>query len=143
MELQFQNTPLRCLRCSASGNAETEQTLELRIGEDLPPVGRVLGAWGQPLIRGKEWRGDQVRVHGGVMARALYEAEGADGIYVVEGWMPFQLHWDLTDSHSDGKTVVSCCLSAMDARQIGAEKLMLRATVNADLQAMEREEYPV
>lgn len=142
MELQFQNTPLRCLRCSASGNADAEQTLELRIGEDMPPVGRVLGAWGQPLIRGKEWRGDQVRVNGGIMARALYEGESG-GIYALEGWMPFQLRWDLKDSHSDGKMILSCAIRTMDVRKIGAEKLLLRGTVSANLRAMEREEYSV
>lgn len=143
MELQFQNTPLRCLRCSACGNTEAEQTLELRIGEGKPPVGRVLGAWGQPLIRGKEWRGDQVRVHGGIMAWALYEGGNGEGIHAVEGWLPFQLRWDLTDSHSDGKMILSCQVKNMDARQIGAEKLMLRASVSAHLQALEREEIPV
>lgn len=143
MELQFQNSPLRCLRCSASGNTEAEQTLELRIGEGKPPVGRVLGAWGQPLIRGKEWRGDQVRVHGGVMARVLYEGEDSEEIHAVEGWLPFQLRWDLTDSRTDGKMVLSCCVRSMDARQIGAEKLMVRTSVSANLQALEREEIPV
>lgn len=143
MELQFQNTPLRCLRCSATDSVSVEQTLELRVGEGLPPVGRVLGAWGQPLIRGKEWRGDHVRVNGGVMARTLYEAEDGAAVACVEGWIPFQLSWDLSDSKSDGKMIVNCQLRSMDARQISAEKLMVRASVSAFGQALEREEYPV
>lgn len=143
MELQFQSTPLRCLRCTAADSASAEQTLEVRIGEGQPPVGRVLGAWGQPLIRGKEWQTDQVRVNGGVMVRTLYEAEDGSGVACVEGWIPFQLRWELSDSHADGIMIVNCQLRSMDVRQIGAEKLMLRATVSAYAQAMEREEYPV
>lgn len=143
MELQFQSTPLRCLRFSAADMEQTEQTLELRIRQDQPPIGRVLGAWGQPLVRGKEWRADHIRVNGGVMTRVLYEAEEGTGVSCVEGWIPFQLRWELNDSHSDGKVLVSCCLKSLDARQIGAEKLMLRTTVSAYAQALERESCSV
>ena len=89
MELQFQETAFRCLRSSAADTRSAEQTLEVRLPENMPPISRVLGAWGQPLIRGKEWGGDQVSVNGGVMAHALYEGEDG-GVYCVEGWMPFR-----------------------------------------------------
>lgn len=141
MELQFRDTPLRCLRQSAADTQCAEQTLELRLPENMPPVGRVLGAWGQPLLRGKDWRGDHVAVSGGVMARALYEAEDGTGVHCVEGWIPFQLRWELSDSRSDGSVSVSCLLRSVDARQIGAEKLMLRATVSVMARAMEPETY--
>jgi len=137
MELQFRDTSLRYLRQTAADTRSSEQTLELRLPENMPPIGSVLGAWGQPLLRGKDWRGDHVAVSGGVMARVLYEAEGGSGIHCVEGWIPFQLRWELLDSHGDGNVSVSCLLRGVDARQVGAEKLMLRATVSAVARALE------
>ena len=139
MELQFQETAFRCLRSTAADTRSAEQTLEVRLPENMPPVGRVLGAWGQPLIRGKEWTKDQVNVSGGVMAHALYEAEDGSGVYCVEGWIPFQLRWELQDSQQDGIMLVGCLLRSVDARQIGAEKLMLRCSISAAGQAMEKQ----
>ena len=140
MELQFQETAFRCLRSSAADTRSAEQTLEVRLPENMPPISRVLGAWGQPLIRGKEWGSDQVSVNGGVMAHALYEGEDG-GVYCVEGWMPFRLKWELQDSQRDGTMMVGCLIRSVDARQIGAEKLMLRCSVSAAGQAMEMESY--
>lgn len=140
MELQFQETAFRCLRSSAADTRSAEQTLEVRLPENMPPVSRVLGAWGQPLIRGKEWSGDQVSVNGGVMAHALYEGEDGS-VHCVEGWIPFQLKWELQDSQQDGTMMVGCLIRSVDARQIGAEKLMLRCSVSAAGQAMEKAVY--
>ena len=133
---------LRCLRQSAADIATTEQTMELRLPENKPPIGRVLGAWGQCLLRGKEWQGDRVAVNGGVVVNALYESEGGGSLESVQGWLPFQLSWELNDSHRDGTMVVSCVVREVDARQIGAEKLILRASVSAMAQALEEESYP-
>ncbi len=141
MELQFQETSFRCLRSTAADTRSAEQTLEVRLPENMPPIGRILGAWGQPLIRGKEWGADQVSVSGGIMAHALYESEDGTGVHCVEGWIPFQLRWELQDSQHDGTMMVGCLLRSVDARQIGAEKLMLRATVSAVGQAMEPQTY--
>lgn len=143
MELQFRETALRCLRQSAADTKSAEQTLELRLPENMPPIGRVLGAWGQPLLRSKDWRGDHAALSGGVMVRALYESEDGTGVHCVEGWIPFSLRWELKDSRRDGQLMVSCLLRSVDARQVGAEKLLLRASVSAMAQALEEESYPV
>lgn len=141
MELQFRDTSLRCLRQSAADTRNVEQTLELRLPENMPPIGRVLGAWGQPLLRGKEWRTDHVTVSGGVMAQVLYEAQDGTGVHCVEGWLPFQIQWELCESQGDGSVTVSCLLRSVDARQVGAEKLMLRATVSAMARALESQSH--
>ena len=137
MELQLKERTLRCLGHSAADTVNVEQTLELRLPENMPPIGRVLGAWGQPLLRGKDWQGEQALANGGVMVKALYESEDGLGIHCVEGWIPFTLRWELRDSRVDGHLVVSCRLRSVDARQVGAEKLMLRASVSAMAQALE------
>ena len=142
MEMEFREREIRCLRQSAADVAAAEQTLELRLPENMPPVGRVLGAWGQCILRGKEWQSDHVRVNGGVMVSALYESENGHDLQCVDGWIPFQLRWDLKDSHKDGDLIVSCVVREVDARQMGAEKLLLRASVSAMAQALEENSYP-
>lgn len=143
MELQLKERKLRCLGQSAADTVNVEQTLELRLPENLPPIGRVLGAWGQPLLRGKDWQADKALANGGVMVKALYESEDGLGVHCVEGWIPFALRWELQDSKVDGHLMVSCQLRSVDARQVGAEKLMLRASVSAMAQALEERDYPV
>lgn len=143
MELQLKERTLRCLGHSAADTVNVEQTLELRLPENMPPIGRVLGAWGQPLLRGKDWQGEQALANGGVMVKALYESEDGLGVHCVEGWIPFTLRWELRDSRVDGHLVVSCRLRSVDARQVGAEKLMLRASVSAMAQALEERDYPL
>ena len=58
MELQFNQTACQCLRQAVWEVKEQEQTQEVRLPDAMPDIGKVLGAWGQPLIRSKEWRGD-------------------------------------------------------------------------------------
>ena len=142
MEMEFVERELRCLRQSAADVAATEQTVELRLPENMPPIGRVLGAWGQCLVRGKEWQGSYVAVNGGVMVNALYEGEDGKQLQCVQGWIPFQLSWELKDSHRDGNVIVSCVVREVDARQVGTEKMILRASVSAMAQALEEESYP-
>ena len=55
MELQFQKQEDSCLRPVMSGTKQTELTQELRLSDGLPDVGRILGTWGQPVIRSKQW----------------------------------------------------------------------------------------
>lgn len=140
MELHFQSKPLRCLKLAAADTKTQEQTLEIRIPDNMPPVGKVLGAWGQPLIRSKEWRSDHVIIHGGVMVWVLYDGEGNAGQASVEGWMPFQMRWDLRDSERDGTIGVDCMLQGVDARLTGAGKVMVRAVVSAVAEAWEPSE---
>ena len=51
---------------------DMEQTQELRISDGMPDIGRVLAAWGQALLWGKQWESDAVNLNTGVMAWVLY-----------------------------------------------------------------------
>ena len=52
MELQFQKTGIPCLKEVLREPKNQEQTQELRLPEAYPDVGRVLGAFGVPVLRG-------------------------------------------------------------------------------------------
>lgn len=128
--MQFQKDTCPYLRQLLHQARRQEQTQELKLTEGMPDVGRVLGAWGQVLIRGKEWRSGQLSVSGGVMAWVLYEPEGGGAPQSVDCWLPFQMKWELPDTDRDGFIRVSPLLSGIDCRSTSARKLMVRAVVS-------------
>ncbi len=131
MEMQFDRIPMTYLQKLAGNLRSQEQTLEVRLPDGMPDIGRVLGAWGQVIVRGKEWNSDQMAVSCGVMAWVLYTPEDGDGVRSVEAWLPFSMKWELPDTRHDGKILVSCLLRGIDARSTSARKLMVRATLEA------------
>ena len=130
MQMQFHTKPLQCLQRIKEEVQTREQTQELRLTENLPDIGSVLGAWGQLLIRGKEWYSGEMDLSCGVMVCVLYQPEDGTEPRMVESWIPFQFQWDLPQTEHDGKIHVSCLLRSVDARVTAARKMMLRATVS-------------
>ena len=130
MELAFQKTIYPCLQQVKWEVQNGEQTQEIRIDDDLPDIGRVLCAWGQVLLRGKEWRGDEMRISAGVIASVLYAPEDGSEPRCVETWIPLQMKWDLADPQRDGTILAHPLLRGVDARNISARRLMVRASVS-------------
>ncbi len=137
MELQFDKTVFPCLKRVVSQIQTQEQTQEIRVPDAMPDIGRVLGCWGQMLIRGKEWRGNGMNVSGGVMIWVLYQPEDGSEPRSLDSWIPFQEKWDFPGTQRDGTICISPLLKSVDARSISARKLMLRAVVDLLGQAME------
>lgn len=137
MELQFQSKSMGCLQSILWGVKSQEQTQEIKLPEAMPDIGRVLGAWGQCVLRGKEWHGGLMSATGGVMAWVLYEPEDGTFPRAVEAWLPYQLHWELPQTQRDGTMIICPSLKSMDARVISARKLMVRACVEAVGEALE------
>ena len=108
-----------------------EQTLEVRLPDGMPDIGRVLGAWGQIVVRSKEWGSDTMSLSCGVMAWVLYMPEDEGMVQSVEAWLPFNARWDLPETRYDGKILASCLLKSIDARSTSARKLLVRANVEA------------
>lgn len=130
MELEFSKTSLPWARKILEQVKEQEQTLELRLPDGMPDVRKVLGCWGQVLIRGKEWEKDSVGVNAGVMVWALYLGEEGDGPQCAEAWIPFQTRFEIPQSQRDGAIQVNASLRMADARTLSSRKLMLRACVS-------------
>lgn len=137
MELQFQNKPLDCLQSVLCGVKSQEQTQEVKLPEAMPDVGRVLSAWGQPVLRSKEWHGSLMGASGGVMVWVLYAPEDGTFPRVVEAWLPYQLHWELPQTQRDGAMIIRPLLRSVDARALSARKLMVRVCVDAVGEALE------
>ena len=102
MEMKFNETTVGCMESLTSQRQQQEQTLEMRLPDGMPDAGRILGVWGQPVIRGKEWGTGSIGVSGGIMVWVLYAPEDGTAPRSMEGWMPFQMQWDGPDHGSDG-----------------------------------------
>lgn len=140
MELQFDKTGISCLQQVKWENQTQELTQEIRLTEDMPDIGCVLGAWGQPLIRSKQWRSGCIEVSGGVMAFALYIPEDGSAPRNLQAWMPFNMRWDMPETKHDGTISVQCMLSGVDARSASARKLIVRAGVGVQAEALAPQE---
>lgn len=137
MELQFPKSTCDCLRWATWEVKNEEHTQEVRLPDAMPDIGKVLGTWGQVLIRSKEWRSAGMSISGGIMAWILYEPEGGGQPESIESWIPFQMRWDFPETRRDGSIVVNCLLRSMDARSVSARKLMVRAAVSVAGTALE------
>ncbi len=130
MELQFNKSVCACLQKVTQQVQNQEQTQEVRLSDGMPDIGRVLGVWGQVLMRSKEWRSGGMNVSGGVMTWVLYAPEEGGEPRCVESWIPFSMKWDFMDPGRDGTIRVSCLLRGVDARSTSARKLMIRTGVS-------------
>ncbi len=137
MELTFSKKACPCLRKAVRQIQTQEQTQELRLPDSMPDIGRVLGCWGQTLIRSKEWRGNSMSVSGGVMVWVLYAPEDASAPRSMESWIPFQLRWEFPQTDRDCTMHIAALLRSVDARSTSARKLMVRANVSVLGEAFE------
>ncbi len=114
-----------------------EQTLELRLPDGMPDVGNVICAWGQPMIRSKQWRSESMHMSGGVNAWVLYAPEDGSGPRILECWLPVQGKWSFPESKREGVMRIGAQLRSVDARLLSARKLMVRACVGILGEALE------
>lgn len=129
MEMQFRKNPVSCLKPVLSEVQNLELTQEVRLPEGMGGADRILGVWGQCVLRSKEWRSDSLRVSGGLMVWVLYDPEEGEMPQSLESWIPFQAAWDLPEGCPEGRARVTSLPRFLDARSISAGKLMLRCGV--------------
>lgn len=130
MQLQFEKQELSCLHTVKRETQSQEQTQELRISDGMPDIGNIIGAWGQVILRGKEWQSDGMAVSGGTMIWVQYMPEEGGEPQCVESWLPFQMRWSFPETQHDGVILTQCFLKSVDARSLSARKMMLRTNVS-------------
>ena len=143
MEVTFQNQGCPCLKPVLRQVRNAEQSQEIRLTEGMPDVGRILTAWGQPILRSKEWGSDGLSVTGGMMVWVLYAPEDGSGERCLDGWIPFQLNFELPEELPEGKINLGMLPRAVEARSISPRKIQVRASVSLMCQAFVPMEIPV
>lgn len=137
MELLFERKSFPCLRRNVWEVQNQEQTLEVRLPDGMPDIGTILGAWGQCVLRSKEWRSDAMNVSGGVMAWVLYAPSDGSEPRSIEAWLPLQMKWNFPETRREGTIRTSMLLRGVDARTLSARKMMVRANVSVLGEALE------
>ena len=138
MQLQFAKQEISCLHTLKREVQSQEQTQEFRISDGMPDIGSIIGAWGQVILRSKEWQSEGMTVSGGTMVWVQYLPEEGGQPQCVESWLPFQMRWNLPETQHDGTIFAQCLLRSVDARSLSARKMMVRANVSVLGWAMER-----
>ena len=115
MDLKFTNSVCSSLRPVLWEANSAEQTQEIKLSDGLPDIGRVISAWGQCILRSKEWNLDQIQCSAGMMVWILYAPEDGSEPRMVNTWIPFQVRWDLPDGTPEGKMVIQCLPRFSDA----------------------------
>lgn len=136
MEMQLKKEPLSYLELVVCSGRELEQTQQIRLPEGMPDVGKVLGVWGQSVLRSKEWRSDGVSVSGGVLVWVLYAPEDGSRPRALDGWIGFQGKWDLPEGSPDGTVLVQPVIRSLDARSVSPRKLLVRVGLGVGCMAL-------
>jgi len=131
MEIQFKKEDLSWLHCPVGDVRNMEQTQEIKLTDGMPDIGRVLAAWGQPVLRSKEWNPDSFGISGGVKVWVLYAPEDGSTVRCLEGWIPFAMQWDLPPRTPEGQIRVLMRTRFVDARSVSPRKVMVRAGMAA------------
>lgn len=135
MELNFQKNICSCLDTAVREIQNAEQAQEIKLPDGMPDIGRILAAWGQPILRSKEWRSDCITFSGGMMVWVLYAPEDDSGERCIDAWIPFQMKWDLPSGVPEGSIRIQCLPRFVDARSVAARKIMVRAGMAAMAEA--------
>ena len=131
MEMEFERKGIPWLKPLLREIQTQEQTRELRLSDGMPDIGQVLGAWGQVILRGKEWRSDAVHMNGGIMLWVLYAPEDGSAPRTMESWVPVQMKWNLPEDRREGDMRLTCLLRFADARTVSPRKIMVRCGLSA------------
>ncbi len=130
MELAFEKNAvdhLQKLVCQAVSQEETAETV---VPDSLPDVGRIVGCWGIPVIRSKEWRQNGMSASGGVSAWVLYVPEEGGTPRQVSVYLPFTAKWEFPPVEQEGQILVSCRLRSIDARMVNSRKILVRVSLS-------------
>ena len=136
MELPFEKRVSRFWQQKLYTPVMKEETQEYKLPEGMPDVGRIIAAWGQVVLRGKEWRSRHIGLNGGVMVWVLYAPERGGEPRRIESWLPFHARGEHSHDGEDGVIRAECMLCSVDARIASSRKVMLRCNLGILIQTM-------
>lgn len=135
MDVQFETEKIACLEPVFQEVRSTELTQQIKLSDSMPDIGRILGAWGQPVLRSKEWTDGQLCANGGVMVWVLYGPEDGSGPRCLDGWIPFQLKWDLPEETPEGSARFACRIRLVEGRGVSPRKITVRCNLGVQAEA--------
>ena len=136
MELPFEKRVSRFWQQKLYTPVMQEETQEYKLPEGMPDVGRIIAAWGQVVLRSKEWRSRHIGLSGGIMVWVLYAPEGGGEPRRIESWLPFSARVEHSHDGEEGVIRAECLLCSVDARSASSRKVMLRCNLGLMVQTL-------
>ena len=131
MEMNMEKRTIACLDRVMQEVRTAELTQQIKLPDGMPDIGRMLAAWGQPILRGKEWEDGEASASGGMMVWILYAPEDGGKPCCLDGWIPFRLKWELPEEIPEGTLRIRCLTRFVDGRSVSPRKIMVRCGISA------------
>lgn len=131
MDLEFHETVTNYLKKAVHQIQNQEETLETVIPDSMPDADRIVGCWGVPIIRSREWRTGGMSLNGGIEARVLYLPPEEETPQLLEMYLPFSIKWEQPLGDEEGRMRHEMRIRGMDARIVNSRKILVRANLTA------------
>lgn len=129
MDLSFPKNAVSYLQKLVSQVNTREETMDVTIPDQEPDIDRVISSWAIPVIRSRELHSGSMSASGGIQVWVLYVPTDETGPKTVSAYLPFNMKWDIPAAEQETFMRINCQMHSVDARMVGARKLLIRAVV--------------
>lgn len=137
MELTFQTSPLRFLRCFMQEVHFQEETSDTIVPDSFPDIGSIADCYADVILRGKDCRDHSVIIAGGIKGGILYLPEDDATPRCLDIYIPFTMRFDNSELSETSQVLCSMRVRSVDARMINSRKANLRVEIGCELEAFE------
>ena len=129
MELIMETKTVDFLREVFQDTVTQEETAETVVPDSYPDVGEILHTFASAVLRGKDCRGGEISISGGIQAGVLYGPEDHSCARVLHVYLPFTVKAQGEQLEDDTRLVVRCWVRSADARIVNSRKVMVRVGI--------------
>lgn len=133
MKLEFLTEQTACLRPVLRETKSAEETGEVILPDTCPDASQVIYASGLAFLRSKELTEGRLSISAGVSGMALVETQEAGRTEVTEAYIPLTLRLEDPRLKPGMLVQVQLCLRGLDGHLVNPRKIMLRASVTAEI----------
>ena len=133
MKLEFLTEQTACLRPVLRETKSAEETGEVILPDTCPDASQVIYAGGLAFLRSKELTEGRLSISAGVSGMALVETQEVGRPEVAEAYIPLTLRLEDPSLKPGMLVQVQLCLRGLDGHLVNPRKIMLRASVTAEI----------
>lgn len=112
-----------------------EEVAEVNLPESMPPIGQLVDCSGELCLYSKYIISGSIGVSGAVKASILYRAEETGELQKLEKVLPFQMKKEISGLESEHFVAFRGWIKRLDAKQLGAGKLLIRCNLGVSFTA--------
>ncbi len=140
MKLEFVTEQSVSLKTVLRETRTAEETAEAVIPETCADLEDILLVSGLPFLRGRELIEGRLNISAGVSATALVQPQDGGTPEVVEAYLPFAMRLEDDRLEPGMETEVSLTLGRVDGHMVNPRKVLLRATLTAEITVWSQEQ---